>query len=193
MNIQGCGSLCQTYQREKKWEQYKCPSVGDLLNRLCSFHKTECYATIKKYDVYLYSLIQKDFDNILWSGKAGCKTACIVGSHLGKIIYISLKIWENAHQNVKGYYVEMVGISGNFYLFLSSFLVLFGFCTVSIYYLCKQKRQIFKNEPPGIGISLFVSLHTSFSQPVMRTYESLGSRLEGKREKWTLRRYQGQR
>lgn len=62
------------------------------MNRLCSFHKTECYATIKKYDVYLYSLIQKDFDNILWSGKAGCKTACIVGSHLGKIIYISLKI-----------------------------------------------------------------------------------------------------
>lgn len=105
--------------RGKKWEQYKCPSVGDLLNRLCSFHKTECYATIKKYDVYLYSLIQKDFDNILWSGKAGCKTACVLGSHLGKIIYISLKIWEDAHQNVKGYYVEMVGFQG---IFIFSFL-----------------------------------------------------------------------
>ena len=142
MYIQGCGSLCQIYQR-KKWDQYKCPSV-DLLTRLCYFHKTECYATIKKYDVYLYSLIQKDFNNILLSGKAGCKTACIVGSHLDKIIYISLKIWEDAHQNAKGYYLEMVGTSGNFYYLLSSFLVLFGFCTVSIYYLCKQKRQFSK-------------------------------------------------
>lgn len=61
---------------KEEWEQYKHPSVGDP--KFCYFRETECYATIKKHDVYLYSLIQKDFNNILLSGKAGCKTACIV-------------------------------------------------------------------------------------------------------------------
>lgn len=93
--------------------------------------------------------------------------------------------------NAKGYYPEMVGILGNFYVLLFSFLVLFGFCTVSIYYLCKQKRQFKKNAPPGIGVSFFVSLHASFSQPALSTYYVLGLTLRGKTEKWTLRRSSG--
>lgn len=62
----------------KRREHFQSSSIGDPLTKLCYFHKTECYATIKKPDVYLYSLIWKDFHNILLSGKAGCKTACLV-------------------------------------------------------------------------------------------------------------------
>lgn len=61
-----------------QWEHFQSSSIRDPLTKLCYFHKTECYATIKKPDVYLYSLIWKDFHNILLSGKAGCKTACLV-------------------------------------------------------------------------------------------------------------------
>lgn len=50
---------------EENWEQYKCSSVEDPLTKLYYFRKTKCYATIKKYEVYFYSLIWKDFDSIL--------------------------------------------------------------------------------------------------------------------------------
>lgn len=106
-----------------RWEHFQSSSIRDPLTKLCYFHKTECYATIKKPDVYLYSLIWKDFHNILLSGKAGCKTACLVWSHLGKIIYISLKIGDDAHQNAKGYYLDGDFREFVFFLFFLSYVV----------------------------------------------------------------------
>lgn len=60
--------------------------------------------------------------------------------------------------------IILTGISGNLYFFFSSFLVLFGFCTASIYYLCKQKRQFKKISLSGLAApSLVPSMLCSFS------------------------------
>lgn len=69
--------------------------------------------------------------------------------------------------------------------------MLFGFCTVSIYYLCKQKRQFKKNEPPRIGISLFVPLHASCGQPAVSPYYTEGPGWEEKHTNGHLECLQG--
>lgn len=74
-----------------------------------------------------------------------------------------------------------------------SFLVLFGLCTVSIYYLCKQKRQFKNNVPPGIGVPFFASPHASFSLPALSTYYVLASHREEKEGNGHLESCQGQR
>lgn len=62
---------------------------------------------------------------------------------------------------------------------------------MSIYYLCKQKRQFKKNEPPRIGISLFVPLHASCGQPAVSPYYTEGPGWEEKHTNGHLECLQG--
>lgn len=172
--------LCMSNISVKKWEQYKC-SIGNPLTKLCYFHKTECYATIKKYDVYLYSLIWKDFDNILLSGKAGCKTACIVWSHLGKIIYISLKIWEDAHQTLKVIILRWQGFQGIFIFSFLPFLCCLDFVQWAYIIFVNRKGNFLKLA--SWNWHLLICISQCFVQPTCKeTLLRVRHQLGGKRE-----------
>lgn len=159
------------------------------MNELCSFHKTECYATIKKYDVYLYSLIQERFRQHIVEWKSRLQTACIVGSHLGKLYIYPSRSERMLTKTLKVIMLRWWDFR-NFYLSFLPFLCCFSLYSEHILSLTKQKRQFSKMSLLELAYP-YLSLHTLFTSACnVGACRSLGSGIgRKKREKWTLRRY----